>query len=158
VDQDREFGGSRASLTEADQTQLWVDLTLGITKRQKEKHEQQQATQATAKAKANLLNCSYNFEDAHSINPVEGHPNDGTAFTKTRNVSLGETAYDVVLQSDESDLEDIFNNPCSDEKDSNGVNLEMNKVHCQTGKPRGCSGPSSSKEGGSNSKASVASE
>jgi hypothetical protein len=93
-----------------DQTQLWVDLTLGMTKRQKEEHERQQATQVTAKAKAIGLDRSYNFEDAHSINLVEGHPNNGTAFTKTRNVSLGETAHDIVLQGDESDLEDIFNN------------------------------------------------
>ncbi len=111
-------------LQRPDQTQLWVDLTLGIAKHQKEEHEQQQATQATAKAKANGLNCSYNFEDAHSINPVEGHPNKGTAFTKTRNVSLGETAYDLVLQSDESDLENIFNNPYSNDNNNNVVNLK----------------------------------
>ena len=72
-----------------------------------------------AKAKTNGLDCSYNFEDAHSINPVEGRPDNGIAFTKTRNVSLGETAYDVVLQSDESDLEDIFSNPFSNDKDNN---------------------------------------
>jgi hypothetical protein len=41
-----------------DQTQLWVDLTLGMTKRQKEEHEWQQATQATVKAKADGLNRS----------------------------------------------------------------------------------------------------
>jgi hypothetical protein len=62
------------------------------------------------------------------------------------------------LQSDESDLEDIFNNPYSNDKDNNEVNLEMNKVHCQTGKIRGHSRPSSSEEGGFNSKASAASE
>jgi hypothetical protein len=72
-----------------DQTQLWVDLTLGMTKHQKEEHEWQQAIQAMARAKANGLNLSYNFKDAHSINPVEGRLDDGTAFTKTRNVSLG---------------------------------------------------------------------
>ncbi len=94
-------------------------MTLGMTKRQKEEHEWQQATQATAKAKADGLSHSYNFEDAHSINPVEGRPDNGIAFTKTRNVSLGETAYDVVLQSDESDLEDIFSNPFSNDKDNN---------------------------------------
>jgi hypothetical protein len=141
-----------------DQTQLWVDLTLGMTKHQKEEHEQQQATQATAKAKADGLDCSYNFEDAHFINLVEGRPDRGTAFTKTRNVSLEKTAYDVVLQSDESDLEDIFSNPYSNDKDNNRVKLEMKMVHCQTGKIRGHSRPSSSEEGGSNSKASAASE
>jgi hypothetical protein len=134
-----------------DQTQLWVDLTLGMTKHQKEEHEWQQAIQAMARAKANGLNLSYNFKDAHSINLVEGHPGNGTDFTKTRNVSLGETAYDVVMQSDESDLEDIFSNPYSNNKVNNGVNLEMNEVHCQTGKTRGHSRPSSTEEGGSNS-------
>jgi hypothetical protein len=90
-----------------------------MTKHQKEEHERQQATQATAKAKVNGLDRSYNFKDAHSIKPVEGRPNKGIAFTKTRNVSLGETACDVVLKSDESDLEDIFNNPYSDDKENN---------------------------------------
>jgi hypothetical protein len=124
-----------------------VDLTLKMTKRQKEEHEGQEATQATAKAKADGLNRSYNFEDAHSINPVEGRPDNSTTFTKTRNVSLGETAYDILLQSDELDLEDIFNNPYSNDKDNNRVNLKMNEVHCQTGKTRGRSRLSSSKEG-----------
>ncbi len=128
-----------------------------MTKHQKEEHERQQATQATAKAKADG-NRSYNFEDTHSINLVEGCPDYGTTFTKTRNVSLGEIAFDIVLQSDESDLEDIFNSPYSNDKNNNRVNLEMNKVHCQTGKTRGCSRPSSTKEGGSNSKTSAASE
>jgi hypothetical protein len=141
-----------------NQTQLWVDLTLGMTKHQNEEHERQQATQATAKVKANRLNRSYNFKDAHSINPVEGHPDNGTAFTKTRFVSLGEKAYDVVLQSNESDLEDIFDKLYSNDKDNDGVNLELNKVHCKTGKTRGYSRPSSSEEGGSNSKTSAASE
>jgi hypothetical protein len=112
-----------------DQTQVWVDLTLRMTKHQKEEHEQQQATQATAKAKADGLGRSYNFADTHSINPVEGRPDKGTTFTKTSNVSLGETAYDVALQSDESDLEDIFNNLYSNDKDINKVNLEKNEVH-----------------------------
>jgi hypothetical protein len=120
-----------------DQTQLWVDLTLGMTKHQKEEHERQQALQATAKAKTKELDHSYNFKDAHSINPVEGRPDNGTTFTKTRNLSLGETAYDVVLQSDESDMEDILNNPYSNDEDNNGIKLEMNEVHCQTGKTRG---------------------
>ncbi len=110
------------------------------------------------KAKAERLDHSYNFKDDHSINLVGGRPNDGTAFMKTRNTSLGEPAYDVVLQSDESDLEDIFNNPYSNDEDNNSVNLEMNEVYCQTGKTRGRSRPSSSEEGGPNSKASVASE
>ncbi len=63
-----------------------------------------------------------------------------------------------MLQSDESDLEDILNNPYSNDKDNNSANPKMNKVHCQIGKTRCHLRPSSSKEGGSNSKASAASE
>jgi hypothetical protein len=43
-------------------------------------------------------------------------------------------------------------------EDNNEVNLEMNEVHCQTGKTRDCSRLSSSEEGGSNSKTSAASD
>ncbi len=134
-----------------DETHLWVDLTLGMTKLQKEEYVWQQAIQATAQANANGLNRSNNFEDIHSVNPVEGCPNDGTAFTKTRNVSLGETAYDVVLQSNKSDLEDVFHNPYSDDEDTNRMNLEMDKVHRQMGRTMPCPRSSLSKEGGSNS-------
>jgi hypothetical protein len=114
-------------------TQLWVDLTLGMTKLQREEHIQQQAIQAAAQAKANGLNRSYKFEDTHSINLVKGRTDDGMAFTKTRNISLGETAYDVVLQSNESDLDDIFNKPYSNDKGSNGVNFNMDEFHRQLG-------------------------
>jgi hypothetical protein len=107
----RSQAAAKQVLQRHDQTQLWVDLTLGMAKHQKEEHEWQQAIQVPAKAKADGLERSYNFKDAHSINLVEGQPANGTAFTKTGNVSLGETAYDTVLQSDESDLEHIFNNP-----------------------------------------------
>jgi hypothetical protein len=141
-----------------NKTQLWVDLTLGMTKLQKEEYVWQQAIQATAQANANGLDWSYNFEDIHSINTVEGRPNDSTAFTKTRNVSLGETAYDKVLQSNKSDLEDIFNNPYSNDKDTNSVNLKIDKVHHQMGRAMPCPRSSLSEEGGSNSKSSVASD
>jgi hypothetical protein len=104
-----------------------------MTKLQREEHVWQQAIQAAAQAKADGLNRSYNFEDTHSINPVKGRTDDDMAFTKTRNISLGGTTYDVVLQSDESNLDDIFNNPYSNNKGSNGVNFNMEEVHCQLG-------------------------
>ena len=72
----------------------WVDLTLGMTKLQREEHARQQAMMALAQAKTEGLNCNYNFEDTHSINPIEGRSNNGTALIRTNNVSLGETAYD----------------------------------------------------------------
>jgi hypothetical protein len=77
---------------------------------------------------------------------------------KIRNVSLGETAYDVLQSDESSNLDDIFNNPYSNDEENIGVNLKIHKVHCQTGKTRGRSRPSSSEEGGPNSKASTASE
>ncbi len=129
-----------------------------MTKLQKEEYVWQQAIQATAQAKADGLDCSYDFEDIHSVNLVKGRPNNGTAFTKTRNVSLGETAYDVVLQSNESDLEDVFNNPYRDDKDTSGVNLKMDEVHRQIGRTMPRSRSPSFKKGGSSSKSSVASD
>jgi hypothetical protein len=69
---------------------------------------------------------------------MEGRTDDGMAFTKTRNISLGETAYDVVLQSNESDLDDIFNNPYSNDEGSNGVSFNMDEVHCQLGQTTPC--------------------
>jgi hypothetical protein len=72
----------------------WVDLTLGMTKLQREEHARQQAMMALAQAKTEGLNCNYNFEDTHSINPIEGRSDNGTALIRTNNVSLGETAYD----------------------------------------------------------------
>jgi hypothetical protein len=89
-----------------------------MTKLQRTHNAQPQVAKATAQ-----LDPSYNFEDNHSINLVEGHPNYGTAATRTRNISLGETAYIVVLQSDESDLEDICNKLYNNNEDTSGINL-----------------------------------
>jgi hypothetical protein len=71
-----------------DNTQHWVNITLGMTQRQKEEHERQQAAQA----KAAGINRNYNFDKEHSIDPTAGCPEDGTAFTQSRNISLGDTA------------------------------------------------------------------
>jgi hypothetical protein len=49
------------------------------------------------------------LDEEHSINPTAGCANDGRAFTLTRNISLGDTAYDVMAaDNDEEDLEDIL--------------------------------------------------
>jgi hypothetical protein len=136
----------------------WVDLTLGMTKLQKEEHARQQAIQALVQAKTKGLNCNYNFEDTHSINPIEGRSDNGTALTRTNNVSLGETAYDVVQQSNESDLEDVLNNPYSNKDETPKVNLEMNEVHRNLERTVRMTMSSSSDNGGSNSKSSAASD
>jgi hypothetical protein len=125
----------------------WVDITLGMTKAQREEHARQQANQASAQAKTNGLDRNYNFDDTHSINPTDGRPDDGTAITRANNISLGETAYDVVQPSDDSDLEDIICEPYSDEENNPDVDLDMNEVHRNTGRKMRKTGSSSSDEG-----------
>jgi hypothetical protein len=71
-----------------DNTQHWVDITLGMTQRQKEEHKCQQAAQA----KTAGIDQNYNFDKEHSIDPTAGRPHNGTAFTQSRNISLGDTA------------------------------------------------------------------
>jgi hypothetical protein len=83
---------------------IWVDITLGMTKLQREEHARQLAMKASAQNKTDGLDRNYNFEETHSINPINGRTNDGTALTKTINISLGETAYDVAPQAEERDL------------------------------------------------------
>jgi hypothetical protein len=100
-------------LQDHDNTQHWVDLTLGMTQRQKEGYECQQAAQA----KSAGLDWNYNFDEEHLIDPTAGRANDGTAFTLTRNISLGDMAYDVVAaDNNEEDLKDILTKPYDDTK------------------------------------------
>ncbi len=117
-----------------DNTQHWVNLTLGMTQRQKEEFECQQVAQA----KSASLDWNYNFDEEHSIDPTAGRPDDGTAFTLTRNISLRDTAYDVVAaDNDEEDLEDILAEPY-DGKEEGGKQMEiqMNQVHHNMGQHR----------------------
>lgn len=132
----------------------WVDLMLGMTKAQREKHAWQQAIQESG----NDLDRNYNFDDTHSINPTKGRPNDGTAITMTINVSLGETAYDVVQQSDESDLDDIVGDLYTDKENTSNVNLDMNEVHRNTGKSGGTIRSSLSEERESHYRSSMTSD
>jgi hypothetical protein len=78
---------------------------LGMTKKQQEEYEREHAAQAK---QAESADQGYNFDDTHSVNPVAGQPDNGTAFTITGNQSLGETAYNVVMVgSNDSDLEEF---------------------------------------------------
>ncbi len=117
-----------------DNTQHWVNLTLGMTQRQKEEYEHQQAAQA----KSAGLDWNYNFDEEHLINPTAGHADDGMAFTLTRNISLGDTAYDVVAaDDDEEDLKDILAKPYDDkEEGGNRMEIQMNQVHHDMGQHR----------------------
>jgi hypothetical protein len=117
-----------------DNTQHWVNLTLGMTQRQKEEYECQQVAQA----KSAGFDPNYNFDEEHLINPTAGRANDGTAFTLTRNISLGDTAYDVVAaDDDEEDLKDILSEPYDDkEEGGNRMEIQMNQVHHDMGQHR----------------------
>ncbi len=129
-----------------------------MTKLQREEHARQLAMKASAQNKTDSLDHNYNLEETHSINPIDRRTNDGTALTKTINISLGETAYNVVQQSDEPDLKDVLNDPYYDKEDNLKLDLEMNKVHRNMGQTVRKTSSSSSDDGGSNSKSLAPSE
>jgi hypothetical protein len=117
-----------------DNTQHWVDPTLGMTQCQKEEYECQQAAQA----KSASLDWNYNFNEEHLINPTAGRADDGMAFTLTRNISHGDTAYDVVAaDNDEEDLKDILAKPYDDKEEGcNRMEIQMNQAHHNMGQHR----------------------
>jgi hypothetical protein len=116
-----------------DKTQHWVDLMLlGMTKKQQEEYERELSAQAK---QAESAYQRYNFDDTHSVNPVAGQPNNGTAFTITGNQSLGETAYDVVMVgSNNSDLEKFAADLYEDEDGgANSMDVDIDQVHQDAG-------------------------
>ncbi len=115
-----------------DKTQHWVDLTLGMTKKQQEEYECERAAQAK---QAENTDQGYNFGDTHAVNPVAGQPDDGTTFTITGNQSLGETAYNVVMVgNDNSDLEEFTADLYEDEDGgANSMDLDIDQVHRDAG-------------------------
>ncbi len=74
----------------------------------------------------------YNFDKAHSVDPVAGRPDDGTAFTKAANLSLGNTAYDVVMD-DKSKIDELAIDLYED-KEGVSMDLDINRVHQDTGR------------------------
>jgi hypothetical protein len=74
----------------------------------------------------------YNFNEAHSVNPVAGRPDDGTAFTKAANLSLGNTAYNVVMD-DKSEIDELATDLYED-KEGVSMDLDINQVHQDTGR------------------------
>jgi hypothetical protein len=68
------------ALLNHDKTQHWVDLMLGMTKKQQDEYEHECTTQAK---QAESADQGYDFDDTHSVNPVAGQPDNGTAFTIT---------------------------------------------------------------------------
>ncbi len=115
-----------------DKTQHWVDLMLGMTKKQQDKYELECAAQAK---QAESTDRGYNFNDKHSMNPVAGRPDNGTTFTITGNQILGETAYDVVMVgSNDSDLEEFAADLYKDEDGgANSLDLDIDQVHQDAG-------------------------
>ena len=93
-------------LSNHDRTQSWVNLELGMTKKQLEEHKRAQIAQAKM---GGGHKGEYNFDDTHSVDPVAGKPDDGTALTKAANQSLGITAYDVIMDNDSEGDELVAN-------------------------------------------------
>jgi hypothetical protein len=116
-------------LSNHDKTQSWVNLELGMTKKQLDDYECEWITQAKM---ADGQTGDYNFDEAHSVDPMAGRPDDSTAFTKAANLSLGNTAYNVVMD-DESEIDELAMDLYKDEKGVN-MDLDINQVHQDTGR------------------------
>ncbi len=106
-----------------------MNLELGTTKKQLDDYKRERITHAkTAEGQTG----DYNFNNTHSVNPVEGRPDDGMAFTKTANLSLGNTAYDVVMD-DKSKMDELATDLYED-KEGVSMDLDINQVHQDTGR------------------------
>ena len=116
-------------LSNHDKTQSWVNLELGMTKKQLEEYERAQVAQAKT---GSGHKGEYNFEDTHSIDPAAGKPDDGTALTKAANQSLGNMAYDIIMD-DDSESDDLATNLYEDEGE-NGMDLDIDQVHQDNGR------------------------
>jgi hypothetical protein len=112
-----------------DKTQSWVNLELGMTKNQLDDYERKRIAQAKM---PDGQTGDYNFNKAHSVDPVAGRPDDGTAFTKAANLSLGNTAYDVVMD-DKSKIDELAMDLYED-KEGVSIDLDINWVHLDTGR------------------------
>ncbi len=105
-----------------------MDLKLGMTKKQLDDHECKHIAQAKL---AEGLEQAYNFDETHSVNPVAGWPDDGTAYTKTMNHSLGDTAYNVVVGDDDSETDDKVAEPYKDKEGALSRNPSSAPEHRQ---------------------------
>ena len=87
------------------------------------------------------------------IDPTAGRPDNGTAFTQSRNISLRDMAYDVVEADKEEDLENILAELYDDEEEGgNRMEIQMNQVHKDMGQHRANTLTSSSRENGGSSR------
>jgi hypothetical protein len=100
-----------------------------MTKKQLDNYERKRIAHAkTAEGQTG----DYNFNDVHSVNPVEGRPDDGTLFTKTANLSLGNTANNVVMD-DESKMDELMTD-LYEEEEGVSMDLDIDQVHQDTGR------------------------
>jgi hypothetical protein len=87
------------------------------------------------------------------IDPTAGRPDNGTAFTQSRNISLQDTAYDVVEADEEEDLKDILAELYDDEEEGgNRMEIQMNQVYKDMGQHCANTSTSSSREDGGSSR------
>ncbi len=107
-----------------------------MTKKQLDNHECNRTAQTKL---ADGLEQAYNFEDTHSVNPAAGQPDDGTPYTKTVNHSLRDTAYNVLVGDDVTEMDDIVAEPYKDKEGVHVMDLDIDQVHQDTGKQlQGC--------------------
>jgi hypothetical protein len=91
----------------------------------------------------------YNFEEGHSINPGEGHKDDGTTITLAMKVSLDNTAYNIMEGEEETSLSDLAEDLYEEDEGIGGMDFEMEQAHHNT--RRAIANTSSSEEGGAGS-------
>ncbi len=131
-------------LGEHNRKQQWVDITLGMTKKQMDNCDKELAAIARRDKE---LDQEYNFEGGHSVNPGDGHKDDGTAITLTMRISLKDSAYDFDKIEDKLSLSDLEADLYKDDQGTGGMDFEMVQVHPDVG--RKIATTLSSEEGGS---------
>jgi hypothetical protein len=118
------------TLKDQGKNMTWVDITLGMTKKQFEEHDKE--LMATARREKELEH-DYNFKEGHWNNPGKRRNNNGNAATLATRVSLGNTEYDIVDEDDASYLSNLAENLCKDNDHCKDMDNKMAAVHCDTG-------------------------
>jgi hypothetical protein len=72
-------------LDEHNRKQQWVDITLGMRKKQMDDRDKELAAIARRDKE---LDQEYNFKGGHLVNPGDGHKDDGTVIASATRISL----------------------------------------------------------------------
>ncbi len=114
-------------LEDHNSKQTWVDITLGMTKKQLEEYRNEQI--ALAKVSEGV-NRGYNFDEEHSLKQ-DARQDDRTALSSTQNISMGDTAYNIVEENEDSDASDLMADPYNNNEGQ--MDFKMNQVHEDAG-------------------------